>query len=432
MSIAGDAKQQVEAFAEEVGKAVTFCAAQGENAKVINTSALQQAMQFVPKKASQGTTKVSAAAALTLISSRNEIFFDYPNLPRPHAESCGGKGFLPGVAHRLAESIAKSIEPDWPDNEVASHQLRLILADIADRADSIQWDSAWRALETQLTEVLDAYRLTEAEAAVKFPSNVQTDNDQEPGTDKPTTTPQTPKVRRLRLATVMVVVLSLIVGAGTTVGVFALVPAIPKALFGPKLVDSYPIPPMPEGPKELYSPTALPNTTVKLFAMTDGPRPSADAQTVNGWLPDVAALPVSTTYDSVTFQVWLSVIEPGVNPDTDRGLEMWIDATPPMVVTDSKLMLDEVHEGPDKTELDSVFVDGLLNGGTSITVDPLPPDPNTPVIYQFQVHSESEDSNDTYPCGFNPVSVTVAVKLKGNDKAVVTPYQLYVPRGKSC
>jgi hypothetical protein len=26
----------------------------------------------------------------------------------------------------------------------------------------------------------------------------------------------------------------------------------------------------------------------------------------------------------------------------------------------------------------------------------------------------------------------VAVKLKGNDKAVVTPYPLYVPRGKSC
>jgi hypothetical protein len=36
------------------------------------------------------------------------------------------------------------------------------------------------------------------------------------------------------------------------------------------------------------------------------------------------------------------------------------------------------------------------------------------------------------PCGFNPASVTVAVKLEGSEKAVVTPYQLYVPRAKYC
>jgi hypothetical protein len=159
VSIAGDGKQQVEAVVEEVSKAVTFCAAQGENTtKAINASGLQEAMQFVAKKASQGTERVSAAAALTLISSQDRIFRDYPNLPRPHAEACGGKGFLPGVAHRLAESIAKSIEPDWPDNEVASHQLRLVLADIAEQADShaIRWDIAWRDLETELTEVLAA------------------------------------------------------------------------------------------------------------------------------------------------------------------------------------------------------------------------------------------------------------------------------------
>lgn len=477
MSIAGDNKEQVEALVEEVNKAVNFCAAEGEDRKVLDENRLLELMRFVTKRVSLGTNRVSATAALTLINHRHEIFLHYPKLPRPHAEYCGGKGFLPGVAHRLAESISKSIHPDWPDNEVASHQLMLVIADIADRAEShaIEWDIEWKNLETELADVLDAYRLTEEEVDAKFPLKVHADDEEpdqpqgayhtsalaadipveQPGaptgplatteplmstikstTDKPTVTPA-PKeparpntIRGLRPAAA--VALSLIVGAAITVGLFALFPAIPKKLFGPKLVDSYTVPPTPEGPKELYSPTALPNTTVRLFPMTDGPRPSLEAQTVNGWLPDVAARPMSATYDSVTFQVWLSVTDPEVDPDTDRGLEMWINATPPMVVTNSRLMLDPVHEGPDKKELNSVFKEGVLNGGTFISVDPLPESPDHAVIYQFQVQAESEETNSSYPCGFNPGSVTVAVKLKGNDKVVVTPYQLYVPRGKSC
>lgn len=489
VSIVGDDQEHlISILVREAEKAFEWCAAEWDsNARIVDRRELRNALGFAARKAaSAGPEQLAAAATLFLIQNRTHIFIDYPrSLPLPNQFFCGSKGFLPGAAHRFAEEIVKQTASDWPENEAASYHLRGVLADIFANAerDDFRWDES----ESALVEVLQSYRLPEHELWVRVRPDLgpgsddgdevssetdsgvggappasptsavapqltgpPTDHDVlEVGTTaavasggdgvKPVDRQEDP-LKRLNVRAVVAVPLLMLVGALVAVMLFKAFPVAPRTLFGPTLVDSYPIPPLPEGPKELWSPTALPNTTVQLLLMSDGPKPKKEDQTTNGVLPGVAARQVSSTTDTVTFQVWLSVTDIAKNADTDKGLLLWINATTPMVVQGARLMFDPVNEGPEKPELDSVAKNGGVPGATSTAVEPLPRVEGAHVIYQFQVKSRPEDTSNAYACGFNPASVQVAVQVvdpanrgkPDSRKAVVTPYPLYVPRGTEC
>ena len=193
--------------------------------------------------------------------------------------------------------------------------------------------------------------------------------------------------------------------------------------------DRFVPPPMPPGEKILGFPNVLPNTTVRLFLMSDGPNPVALDQTTNGVPPAVSPGEVSTTTVNVTFQVWLSVTDE--ERQVDQGLRMWINATAPMVIHDATLMATERLEGPERPDLNTEV---SANGGKAIDVEPLPPTEDGKVIYQFQVRARPQAASNDYPCGYSAASVQVAVQKTGSDSrvAVTTPYPLYVPRGEDC
>ncbi len=199
-------------------------------------------------------------------------------------------------------------------------------------------------------------------------------------------------------------------------------------------IDRFVPPPMPPGGKILGFPNVLPNTTVRLFLMSDGPNPVALDQTTNGVPPTVSPGEVSTTTVNVTFQVWLSVTDE--EREVDQPLRMWINATAPMVIHDATLMATERLEGPERPDLNTEVsvTGGVLNGGKGIVVEPLPPTEEGRVIYQFQVRARPQAASNDYPCGYSAASVQVAVQKTGSDSrvAVTTPYPLYVPRGEDC
>lgn len=237
-----------------------------------------------------------------------------------------------------------------------------------------------------------------------------------------------------RHATTAIVVLMVVCVAATALCLRTF-PALANFVIGERSTaseaptDRFVPPPMPPGDKILWSPNVLPNTTVRLFLMSDGPNPVAVDQTTNGVPPTVSPGEVSTTTVNVTFQVWLSVTDE--EREVDQGLRMWINATAPMVIYNATLMATERLEGPERPDLNTEV---SANGGKAIDVEPLPPTEEGKVIYQFQVRARPQAASNDYPCGYSAASVQVAVQKTGSDSrvAVTTPYPLYVPRGEDC
>lgn len=469
----------VSVLVEEAKGAFHFCADRPveDLDQVLSPTDLWSVMWDAAGKGGVDPERVSAAAVLTLIQDRRLVFKDYPNLPQPCLEASGGN-FLSGFARRLAEGAAKRLITDWPDNGAASYQMLKVLTEIVEAAErgNFQWDNA----EEQVLDALRGYRLPEAELWEKI---IPPDEDDEveavvapaPATDAedvppvpapvadgapppgaqdvtpppaPTpgaqgVTPDDPQSSR-RWRKLLAPIAFVLVGATAAVATLLVRPSLAglqdqgQSASSEAPVDRYVIPPLPPGDKELHSATVLPNTTVRLFLMSNGVEPVAVDQTTNGVLPTVSAYPISTTTVNATFQVWLSV----TNEDrpVDQGLRMWINATAPMVIHDATLMVDPQNEGPLKPELNSRVErqEGsdeppLVNGGKAVTVEALPPSEDRAVIYQFQVRARPQDTSNDYPCGFSAASVQVAVQV-GTDsrKAVTTPYPLYVPGGEDC
>jgi len=460
----------VSVLVEEAKRAFHFCADRPveDLDQVLSPADLWSVMWDAAGKGGVDPERVSAAAVLTLIQDRRQVFKDYPNLPQPCLEASGGN-FLSGFARRLAEGAAKRLITDWPDNGAASYQMLKVLTEIVEAAErgNFQWDNA----EEQVLDALHEYRLPEAELWEKIippdedddvevvvpPAPPVTDaedvapvpapvTDDAPPTPTPgaqDVTPDSPQSSR-RWRKLLAPIALVLVGATAAVATLLVRPSLAglqdqgQSASNAAPVDRYVIPPLPPGDKQLYSPTALPNTTVRLFLMSDGLNPVAVDQTTNGVLPTVSAYPISTTTVNATFQVWLSVTDE--NRAVDQGLRMWINATAPMVIHDATLMVDPLIEGPLKPELNSRVErrEGsdeppLVNGGKAVTVEALPPSEDRAVIYQFQVRARPQDTSNDYPCGFSAASVQVAVQV-GTDsrKAVTTPYPLYVPSGEDC
>jgi hypothetical protein len=436
--------------------------------------------------------RLAAAAALMLIEHAEDVFGrDYRERLPPPNRLLRGVGYVPGAAYRLAERVAGRLIPAWPDNYAASHRLSQVIAERADalaRGDLEEWAKALPVLaETLLLYDLPVEKVREmfpidddesGQAAEPEPEPTEADREAEvwrgdvsastpdsaivetgekdeavppaapaPGVERPVAevddgdavdgrrsrrkaSTETAFRRRVGPA-LLVAAITLVVVVGTAEAV----PAVPRVLFGwqvptpEPLVDSYVIPPLPERTSEVASPIVLPNTIVQLFLMSDGSSPVRKDQTVNGWLPEVSAPVVPAVYDSVTFQVWLTV-RPGA-PAPDKDLWLSIQLTTPMRVQDARLMSDAVHEGPERSELNS-HDDG--SGGTAIAVEPL--SAGTAVIYQFRVMAEPLLPDNSYLCGYNAKSVQILVRKGPKDgdsrQSVVTPYPLYVPRGRDC
>lgn len=485
----GDAHERVvSVLVDEANKAFRFCAdrpAEELIDEVLSPTDLWSVMWDAAGKGGEDPERVSAAAALTLIHERRQVFKDYPKLPQPCPET-SGRNFLSGFARQLAQGAASRLVTDWPDNEAASYQMLKVLTEITEAAErgNFQWDNA----EERVVTALQEYRLPAAELWAKVipPDEDDADDDadeiarQGDGLDEngagedadPDISDQTSRSSLLGMPgqpapsgghadgpvhskgvgsrpqpaaawrKVLLAVTALSIGATVAVAVVLARPSLAglqdqgqSASVDPP-VDRYVIPPLPPGDRQLFSPNALPNTTVQLFLMSNGPDPVAQSQTTNGVLPTVSAYPMSTTTVNATFQVWLSVANEEY--PVDRDLRMWINATAPMVVHDATLMDTPRHEGPPRPEMNSVVTDvegsdPQVDGGKAVAVEALPSSKDRAVIYQFQVRARPQESSNDYPCGFTAASVTVAVQV-GTDsrKAVATPYPLYVPGGEDC
>lgn len=441
-----------------------------EVSRAVREPGLRRAMTFAEKASKhEGNVAVEvdrgrrlgAAAALMLIQNSADIFKSYPVVPEPIG-LLRKTGYLSGAACQLAISVAsryaaesaplKSVDSLVAFSQLAGPMEGVIAAGKGARG---WWETSFPVITAALRELDDAPP-GDRPVEQTVPDGPQVPDvdqgiilgEQGPAPDPDEGDPSTRKdddlaeparqrwmIRRWLAVLAAVVVLA-------AVQLFPLIPSVtPRALFGSQdSVSSDPsklvvIPPMPPPIGAVQSPDALPNTTIRLFLMSDGSNPVPANQTMNGVLPTVSAAVVPAVSESVTFRVWLSVTN--VDAPPDRDLKMSIQATNPMVVEKSMLMSDETHAGPSKPELNSVIDtkhNFAVSGGGYTDVGPLPAIVGAKVVYQFTVKARPSETDNGYVCGYNPKSVQVNVQIGGDDsrKAVTTPYPLYVVRGVNC
>lgn len=158
----------------------------------------------------------------------------------------------------------------------------------------------------------------------------------------------------------------------------------------------------------------LPNTVVQLFAFHGTADPSRKTQTVPGYLPPMDG-PVMAINDRLTFEVWLSIRDKQLPPDT---LSLSINAVSPPVITESKLLANGNHaEEPKPT----------LNVGDPVAVPPIDKD-GTPTIYRFVLAAVPSTTTNGYWCGYTPKPVSILVTKGDNYESAITSYPVYVVR----
>lgn len=184
-----------------------------------------------------------------------------------------------------------------------------------------------------------------------------------------------------------------------------------------------PIALLPEHPPTVALSETLPNTVVQLFAYPSGTDPNRATETVPGHLPPVDG-PVMAINDRLTFEVWLSIRDKELPPDT---LSLSINAVSPPVITESKLLANRDHAEEAKS---------TLNEGAPVAVPPIAKD-GTPTIYRFVLAAIPSTTTNGYWCGFTPKPVSILVTKGDNYESVITSYPVYVVRdelvaGKPC
>ncbi|WP_418005006.1 hypothetical protein ACNO8X_08990 [Mycobacterium sp. PDNC021] len=391
--------------------------------------------------------RMGAAAALMLIQCASLIFPDYPALPSP-AAPLTRVGYLAGAASRLAEALAfQRFSPQSASNDDAPWAASALFTEtVKSAADEYSQTNRawWNASFTRLTLALGDFHRPQHELHKRLAadledmfadpdsdaqfqeSEAETLADPGPATNpqKPPASPSAPKPRlddvrpprrgRLIATTAAITAVSTVAVVGAVSWAF---PALPKWVSGAPT-------------DEVITSHVLPNTTVEVQLLDkDGSR-SDDNRTVSGEFPTVWAGLVPALYDTLTFQVSLSVRDPDREPDTN--LQLSVNAPPPVIVKDAHVMRDATHEGEPKPELNTHTIRESTKFATevpSLTRD-------AKVIYQFTVEAKANDTNNGYMCGYNGKVVDVLVRrVGGADDGrvwVATPYPIYVARGESC
>lgn len=193
---------------------------------------------------------------------------------------------------------------------------------------------------------------------------------------------------------------------------------------GAGAATSDPIALLPQNSLTVPLSQTLPNTVVQLFAYPHDAAPSRAAETVPGLLPPVDG-PVMAINDRLTFEVWLSIRDKNLPPDT---LSLSINAVSPPVITESKLLANRDHAEEFKS---------TLNEGAPVAVPPIAKD-GTATVYRFVLAAiPSTPTTNGYWCGYTPKPVSILVTKGDNYESVITSYPVYVVRnelvaGKPC